>query len=652
MGSRIDRYRSEQAETDRLAAEARQLRDFRERWDEAIFRDSRFTGLDLPANRDATRRAAAMALDVYAAPGAGDSWAMGPLPASLSLAERTEIAEGCYELLLVLSQAETTAERGLRRLDQAARLHPALTRAHALRRASCLDRAGNREEAERERRAAESRPVTTAFDHYLAARECHGRNEPIAAIRHFEATLRQQPDHFWAQCLSAICWLQLKRPEPARAGFNACLKGHGREFAWLYILRGYASSLGTADSTPEEWQVWFEAADADYRRAMKLLETKPNDELRYAVLINRGVLRLRGGDLDEAAGLLEQAIRADPRPYSAHAELAAVRRMQGRTGESLAHFTRAIERKPELAALYRDRAGVVLASRSSTAGLRAQALADLERAIRLERPDNRVLAHDHTNRGRLLALDGRMAEALAACEGAIERVRDHEEAHLLRLDLLLRLKRHDDVIRSCDPLIARGKATAAIYERRALAREEIRDLGGAIEDFTNAMALRGDRPKLLRRRGWLYIVADAPRLALHDFQEAIRLDPGSADAHNGRGFARLRIGEHREAVADAERAISLGEPTPEALYKAARVHALAAIVASAEARRTGKPSIALAARYQGRAAGLLRDAARRLPADRRDWFVKEVILADPDLRTLRRRVSAMDLAGPIPSLKH
>ncbi len=113
-----------------------------------------------------------------------------------------------------------------------------------------------------------------------------------------------------------------------------------------------------------------------------------------------------------------------------------------------------------------------------------QALADLERAIRLERPDNRVLARDHTNRGRLLAAEGRIDEALAACEAAIKRVRDYEDAHRLRLDLLLKLKRHDDVIRSCDPLIARGKATAAIYERRALAREQIRDFPGAIEDFS------------------------------------------------------------------------------------------------------------------------------------------------------------------------
>jgi tetratricopeptide (TPR) repeat protein len=245
----------------------------------------------------------------------------------------------------------------------------------------------------------------------------------------------------------------------------------------------------------------------------------------------------------------------------------------------------------------------------------------------------------------LLAAEGRDAEAIAACEAAIERVRDHPDAHLLRLDLLRRLKQHDDVIRSCDPLIARGKATAAIYERRALAREQLRNFGGAIEDFSSAMALGGDRPRLIRLRGWVYIVADAPLLALDDFREALRLDPSSADAYNGRGLARLRWGEGHKAVADAERALSLGEPTPDLYYKAARVYALAAIVVSAEARKTGPESVFLVTRYQDRAVELLRGAIRLLPAHLRSWFVNEVIPGDRNLKKLLRRLTPTDLAG-------
>ena len=150
-------------------------------------------------------------------------------------------------------------------------MDPKATRAYHLRRASCLERAGDAHAADRERRVAESLEVTTAFDHYLAGQEHYTRNEPIVAIRHFDATLRQQPDHFWAQCLSAICWLQLQQPEAARAGFTACLKREP-EFAWLYILRGYASSLGSPSARPEVLRLRSEAAEADYGRAMELLK--------------------------------------------------------------------------------------------------------------------------------------------------------------------------------------------------------------------------------------------------------------------------------------------------------------------------------------------------------------------------------------------
>jgi tetratricopeptide (TPR) repeat protein len=277
---------------------------------------------------------------------------------------------------------------------------------------------------------------------------------------------------------------------------------------------------------------------------------------------------------------------------------------------------------------------------------RARALHDLEHAILLEKPDNPVLALDHTNRGRLLALDHREVEAIAAFEAAIKQLPEHEEAHWLRTDLLRRLNRYKEAVHSCDVLITRGRASSRIYEQRGLARAELRDFAGAIEDLTNAMALRPDHAELLTLRGRLYIVADAPRLALHDFDTAIRLDPKDGDAYNGRGHARLRLGEHREAIADAEQALSLGEPTGQRYYNAARVYALAAVVVAAEARKKGKEAVSLAAKYQDRAVSLVGEAVRCLPAAERASFVTSVVLGDPELQILRRRMSSLELAGP------
>jgi tetratricopeptide (TPR) repeat protein len=487
-----------------------------------------------------------------------------------------------------------------------------------------------------------------ASEFFMAGHEHYKRREPIAAIRYFNDALRLQPDHFWSQCLSAICWLQLKRQAEAGAGLNACLK-RDPEFAWLYILRGYASSIIPANAEPEEVAIRYEAADADYRRAMELLDRRPNDELRYVLLVDRGLLQYQRGDLEDATSYLTAAIQQNDRPSQAHAELAMVYKKQGKFDEAADRLSRAIERRRDYAPLYRARAELALARKALTDSQRAAALSDLDHAIRLESPGNSVLARDQTNRGRLLTLDHREAEALAAYDAAIKISGDSDDAHRLRIELLLRSKRHNDVIRSCDALIARGKASSAIYEVRSLARAELKDFPGAIEDVTNAVATRRDRSPLLSRRGWLYILSDAPRLALHDFQEAIRLDPSSGDAHNGRGSARLRLGEHRQAVTDAEKALVLGKPSPDLYYKAARVYAVAAVAAAAEVRKKGQDTAALVAMYQDRAAVLLHETLRLMPADQRASFRRDVIQSDPALKMLLRRVSSLELAGPVPS---
>ncbi len=549
---RLATLRSQQVERDRLREERDRLQKFPKLLSEALFQDTQFTGLDLPSNQEATRRAARAALSLFAAPDSGAGrgspdpahWALRSLPPSFSDAEQAEVAEGCYELLLVLAEVEITPDQGMRRLDEAARLRPP-TKAYHLRRAACLARAGHGPAAEKERAEAERLEATTAFDHFLVGQERYKRQDYRAALPHFYTALELQPGHFWAQCLRGISALKLNRPVEARESLSSCVRQE-REFAWLYMLRGVASSqiarlyreqanrIGSPNEALPQVDELLEAADADYRRAMGLLDQNPDDQVRYSLLVNRGVLGLQRHELEAAAEHLHAAIRLNERGMEAHAELAQVYQQQGKPDEAIEQFSRAIALRPDWSPLYRDRADVELARKAPNPAQRARALNDLDRAIQLEKPGSLVLAHDHLNRARLLDLDHRETEALAACDAAINVDHDYVEAHRLRIELLLRSNRPDDVIRSCDPLIARGKASSAIYELRGLAREEIKDFPGAIEDFTNAMAFGGNREALLRRRGWLYIVADAPQLARHDFEAAIQLDSMSGDAYNGR----------------------------------------------------------------------------------------------------------------------
>jgi eukaryotic-like serine/threonine-protein kinase len=248
----------------------------------------------------------------------------------------------------------------------------------------------------------------------------------------------------------------------------------------------------------------------------------------------------------------------------------------------------------------------------------------------------------------LLFREGRDSEALAACDRALEADPNFLEAHRLKIDVLRKLKRHTEVIRSCDALVTRGKPSAVLYELRALAKQDLNDYQGAIEDDTVSIALQPGNAALLARRGGLFLITDAPRSALRDFDESIRLDPSSpasADAYLGRGLTRVTLGLHREAVADASRAIRLGDQTELRLYNAARIYARAAIAAAAEVKKTGHDAVGLVSRYQDRAFALVRQAVMHHPAADRSTFVRNVIQTDPALATLRHRLRSLELAG-------
>ena len=498
-----------------------------------------------------------------------------------------------------------------------------------------------------------------AFDHFLAGEECYRRRDWSTAIGHFDAALQLQPEHFWSHCLSAICCVNLGQFREAKVRLNAGLR-RGPGFAWLFLLRGFASAQIAAAAQsgdaaeqqranpsrlPTEADFQFQAAEADFRRAADLLQREPNEELRYVLLVNRGLLWYQRNDLAKAKADLLAAIELNGRQCEAYAALAQVYQRQGQPDQAVVQYGRAIDLRPDWSGLYRGRADVQLARQDPTPAQRMQALSDIEEAIRREKPDQPVLVpHDHTKRARLLLRDHREEEALAACEAALKVFPDHPDAHRLRLALLRKWKRYDEVIRSCNDLLARGRPSAELYELRGLAKQELSDHAGAIADITQAIALSPKSVPLLVRRGELYLITDAPRSALRDFDETIRLDPKNADAYTGRGLARAALGQHQQATADAAQALHLAEPTPLRYYKAARIYAKAAIAAAADVRKRGQDAVSLVARYQDQAVELIREAIKRHPAAQRVSFVRDVVQTDPALAALRHRLRSLELA--------
>src|SRR5262249_50698256 len=152
-------------------------------------------------------------------------------------------------------------------------------------------------------------------------------------------------------------------------------------------------------------------AEADFRAALDL---RPGPDLRYALLVNRGVVRFEHKRLGDAVDDFRAAIEREPRRYNAYVNLAGVDHELGRRDEALALLGRAIDLRGDLASLYRMRAFWRWEGRERDA-----ALADLDLALRYEEPDSPEAAKDRALRGNLLYLAGRYAEALEACDAAI-----------------------------------------------------------------------------------------------------------------------------------------------------------------------------------------------------------------------------------------
>ncbi len=487
---------------------------------------------------------------------------------------------------MAATQDKVQIDLALRVLENADRLRPGHSRAYYMTKASCLAarKDDKKAEAEAARARAEADRVlpTTAFDFFLIGQKEYKSKQYRAAIQDFESALGRKPDHFWAKCLQAICYIQTGECKAAKASLDGCLTTDP-DFAWLYLLRGFASgqiaaedfkklaktSVGReADRLKKSAEFEFGQAEDDLQEALKRLTSTSADDLQYTLLVNRGLIRFERGLLDQAAADYQEAIRLKKDRYFAYASLAQVYDKQGKIDLAVEQFTHAINvaSKPvDWAPLYRGRAKVLQASGENDAARRELALSDLDKAILYEKRDNTVLAVDHTNRGNLLYRDKHFEDALKESRRALEIEPRYPDAHVLQVKSLLKLRRYDELFRSCDVALAMGKKSAVLYEVRGLAHVARHEYPAAIRDYGEALEVRPDDAGLLAERGWAYLMFESPKLALVDFEAAIKLNPADGDAYNGRGTARALLGDHAAAVADAHEAVRRGEASPDQL---------------------------------------------------------------------------------------
>jgi tetratricopeptide (TPR) repeat protein len=485
-------------------------------------------------------------------------------------------------LLLVLAEVHAGRRRysdALRVLDRAGQVGP---REQAIvgRRAAYLRDLGDEAGARREEQAAADLKPATAWGYFLLGDEAYRRGDRPGAIRAFEAAVGLSPEDFWSELLLARCYADRKEWDKAMACLTVSIVVRP-DVVWARLLRGYVhGEMGV-----------LVAADADFAKAEELLAGGSDGAARFSLCLNRGLLRLRQGRLDEGVADLGAAARLQPDDWSPHLNLARAYEQAGRKGE---------------------------------AGREVQ-------LVLARRPPPLVLADYHAARARDLYEARRDEEAVAECRAALKGY-DLPLAHGYLGLALLRLGRHEEAARAFSHYLETGGPPLNdIFRGRGQARMKLGDYLGACDDYTRVVLAQPDA-EIYEHRGWAYFFADAWRLALRDFDEALRLDPERGDAYTGRGLARVMLGRYREAVRDADEALKRGPTAPEMMHNLACVYAQAADRAEAD---SAPDRVTLAADYRVRAVAAVRRTVELVPIDKRAAFLRASVVPDAALDPIR-----------------
>jgi len=108
---------------------------------------------------------------------------------------------------------------------------------------------------------------------------------------------------------------------------------------------------------------------------------------------------------------------------------------------------------------------------------------------------------------------------------------------------------------SCGTNNTRGATTCAScgapFELRQVERPE------ALKDYDEAILLNPQSAEAYYKRGFAYQKLDQGERAIEDFSKAISINPQFAKAYSNRGYAYLGKGQYDMAIADCNKAIRL-----------------------------------------------------------------------------------------------
>ncbi len=301
----------------------------------------------------------------------------------------------------------------------------------------------------------------------------------------------------------------------------------------------------------------------DWRKAEELCKwvlSLRNDY--YDALNILGAVATQTQRLEEAAGLLERAVVAQPKNAEAHNNLGVALQKLTRLEQAIESFNRAIAISPNYAMAFYNRGNALQAL-----GGPDQAIASYERAIELKAD----YAEAYNNRGNALLQSGRLSDALESFDLAIVIKPYYAQAAVNRGFALCGLGRWEAAAAGFELAIAVGADVPEAHCGLANALHELGRLVAAVESYARAVTLKPDYAEAHCNCGTALQKLRRYDDAVASYERAIAIDSRSAVLQCNYGNALQQIGRLDAAAASFERAIALN---PE--YTTAR-YALAAL---------------------------------------------------------------------------
>ena len=219
-------------------------------------------------------------------------------PAHFEPEEAKSITDACRQLRWIYvdtvaqplaapssGQDHATAQKALELLDHIDDAQQDSPYAYWSRKASYLQHGGDTADYEEAKRQAKDAIPRSAEDRFLLGSSCYSGERYREALRHFEETMRLDPNHFWAQFLHGACLTRLQRWQEAANSLTAAINRRS-DVIYGYLVRGYVyGRLG-----------YMNPAIEDFERAKQI------DSMLPGIYLNRGVVYLQQADVHEQRG--------------------------------------------------------------------------------------------------------------------------------------------------------------------------------------------------------------------------------------------------------------------------------------------------------------------------------------------------------------